>query len=139
MNGKLVVLLSAFGLVMGLATVFVVPSSVEPIGWLVVFLVSAYCIALYAPGRYFLHGLAVSLANCVWVTGSHILLFNQYVANHAAEMEMMRAMPMANHPRLLMLATGPVIGLVSGLVLGLFAVVAHKLVGVRNRPVGTAR
>jgi hypothetical protein len=138
MNWRLIALLSVFGLVMGLATVFVVPSSVEPIGWLAVFVISAYCIAQYAPGRYFLHGLAVSLANCVWVTGSHVLLFRQYAANHAAELEMMRTMPMANHPRLLMLVTGPVIGLVSGIVLGLFALVAHKLVGGRSRPVGTA-
>jgi uncharacterized membrane protein len=41
---------------------------------------------------------------------------------------MMDSMPLANHPRLLMVLTGPVIGVISGLVLGLFAVVARKFV-----------
>jgi hypothetical protein len=41
---------------------------------------------------------------------------------------MMSSMPMPTHPRLMMALMGPVIGLLSGVVLGIFAVVATRLV-----------
>ena len=132
MNWKLILQLSLFGLVMGVATVFFISSSVEPFCWLVVFLISAYAIARGAPGRPFLHGVYVGLANSVWVTGAHILLADQYLARHAREAAMMNSMPMPTHPRLMMALMGPVIGLLSGVVLGIFAVVATRLV----RPAG---
>ena len=128
MNWKLILQLSLFGLVMGVATVFFISSSVEPFCWLAVFLISAYAIARGAPGRPFLHGVYVGLANSVWVTGAHILLADQYLARHAREAAMMNNMPMPTHPRLMMALIGPVIGLVSGIVLGIFAVVATRLV-----------
>ena len=128
MKWKLILQLSLFGLVMGVATVFVISSSVEPFCWLVVFVISAYAIAHGAPGRPFLHGVLVGLANSVWVTGAHILLVDQYLARHAREAAMMSSMPMPTHPRLMMALMGPVIGLLSGVVLGIFAVVATRLV-----------
>jgi len=134
MNWKLILQLSLFGLAMGIATVFVVHSNVEPIYWLVIFLISSYLIATRAPSRWFLHGVCVGLANSVWVTGSHVLLFRQYIANHPREAAMMASMPLPTHPRVMMLITGPVIGLVSGIVLGLFAIVARKLVSSREAP-----
>lgn len=129
MNWKLIFLLSLLGLAMGIATVFFVPSNIEPFCWLVVFVISAYVIATRAPGKYFLHGLLVSIVNSVWVTAAHVLLFDQYVANHAREVAMMESMPIS--PRLMMVVTGPLIGVVSGLVLGLFAFIASKLFKTR--------
>src|ERR1051326_1094354 len=102
-NWRLVLGLSLFGLAMGIATVFVIPSKIEPFFWLGVFLISAFLIAKNASGNYFLHGFLTSLGNCVWVTGSHILLFQQYAANHPEEMSMMSSMPMPTHPRAMML------------------------------------
>jgi hypothetical protein len=46
---------------------------------------------------------------------------------------MMTLMPLPDSPRVMMALTGPVIGLVSGLVLGLFALVAGKLLK-RSQP-----
>ncbi len=77
------------------------------------------------PSRFFLHGLFTSLVNSIWVTAAHIAFFTTYMANHPQEAEMSATM---SSPRLMMLATGPVVGLVSGLVLGLFCFVASKLV-----------
>ena len=88
--------------------------------------VSAYLIAKRAPGQYFLHGLCVSLLNSVWITAAHVLLFDAYIARHAKEAAMTKGMPLA--PRLMMLIMGPAIGLGSGLVLGLFSLVASKIV-----------
>jgi hypothetical protein len=126
MNKKLIFFLSLFGLAMSFATVFLIPTNVEPFFWLAIFIFCAYLIAKQAPGKYFLHGFLVSLANCVWITSVHVLLFNQYMAHHP-EFATMK-MPMPTHPRIFMLITGPVVGIISGLVLGLFAFVAGKLV-----------
>ncbi len=127
MNWKLILGLSLFGLAMGIATVFWIASHVEPFFWLVIFVVCAWILAKRAPGRYFLHGLMVSIVNSVWITATHVLLFDQYAANHAKEAAMMGSMSM--DPRLLMAISGPLIGVVSGLVLGLFAVIARKIAG----------
>ena len=128
LNGKLILALSMFGLAMGIATVFVIPSNIEPVFWLAIFLVCAYLIAKRARGRFFLHGFLVSVVNSVWITSAHVLLFESYIARHAQEATMMAKMPMPDSPRLMMLMTGPVVGVASGLVLGLFCFVASKLV-----------
>jgi hypothetical protein len=125
MNWNLVAQLSLFGLAMGIATIFVISSRVEPLVWLVVLAISAYLIATRVSGKYFLHGLAVGVANSVWVTASHILLFGSYIANHPS-------MPLPGSPRLMMALVGPVIGVVSGVVLGVLAVIAAKVVGGRR-------
>jgi len=128
MNWKLILQLSLFGLAMAVGTVYVIPSTIEPILWLVIFLLCAYLIATQAPGKYFLHGLVLGLANCVWVTGAHVVLITPYLANHPREAEMMASASFPAAPRVMMLITGPIVGLISGVVLGLFAVVASKIV-----------
>ncbi len=138
MNWTLVFALSLFGLAMGVATVFVIPSNVEPFFWLAIFVVCAYLIATRSQGRYFLHGFLLSLVNSVWITASHVALFTYYIDNHPQEVAMMRSMPFSDAPRLMMAITGPVIGVLSGVVLGLFALVAHLLVR-RGRPVAPPR
>lgn len=119
-----------FGLVMAVATVFVVPSAVEPFCWLVIFPVCAYLIARRAPGSYFLHGLLVGILNSVWITSAHVLLFDQYVARHQREAEMMSQLPLA--PKAMMLVTGPIIGVISGIVMGILALIVHRIVSTRT-------
>ena len=129
MNFKLIATLSLFGLFMAIGTVFFIPSKIEPVCWLLIFIVCAYFVAKNATGKYFLHGFLTSLANCVWITGAHILLFTQYAANHMQEIQMSNNMHfLENHPRKMMLIMGPIIGIISGLVLGLFCFVASKMV-----------
>jgi hypothetical protein len=130
MNWKLILRLSMFGLAMGILTVFVIPSTIEPLFWLAIFVVCAYTIAKHAPGRPFLHGLLTSIMNSVWITSAHVLLFDAYVARHPQEVTMMESMPVA--PRIAMLITGPVIGVISGCVLGLFAIAASRVVRRAN-------
>ncbi len=125
---KLIFMLSLFGMVMGVGTVFVIPSKIEPLCWLAIFALCAFVIAKRARGKPFLHGFLLSLANCVWITGAHVLLADAYVARHPEEAAMLAKMPLPTHPRVMMLLTGPVVGVVSGLVMGLFAFVASKLV-----------
>lgn len=133
MNGKLIFQLSLFGLAMAIGTVFIIPSAIEPLFWLAIFILCAYLIATKAPGRYFVHGFLTSLMNCVWITGTHVLLFDQYIARHADEAQMMAQLNLPISPRMFMALTGPIIGIISGLVLGLFSVIAAKLIPKRKK------
>ena len=129
MNAKLILQLSLLGLVMAFATVYAISPTVEPLAWLIIFPVSAYFIARRAPGSYFLHGLLVGLLNSVWITSAHLLLFDRYIASHAREAEMMAQMPLS--PKTMMLVTGPIVGVVSGIVIGVLALIVHRVVSTR--------
>ena len=126
MDWKLILRLSLFGLAMAVATVSLIPPSFEPYCWLAIFVVCAFFIARSRAGKLFLHGFFVSIFNCVWITSAHILFATTYLAHHPGEAEMMNSMPVP--PALMMPMTGPVVGVLSGLVLGLFAFVAGKFV-----------
>ena len=131
MDWKLIFGLSLFGLAMGVATVFVIRSDVEPVFWLFVFLVCAYLIARNRPERHFLHGLLLGIVNSIWVIGAHIVFFSKYIANHPKEAAMMSSMPLPDSPRVMMACIGPIIGIISGLVIGLLALVPGGLVKPR--------
>lgn len=129
MNWKLDFQLSVFGLIMAFATISLIPEAIEPWFWLGIFLFCAYVIAKVCTGKYFLNGFCVSLVNCIWITGAHIIFYSSYIANHPSVYKMSQEHPMfPNHPRLAMLVTGPFFGIASGLVLGLFAFIASKIV-----------
>ena len=128
MNWKFIFQLSLFGLAMAAATVFWIPGNVELFFWLPIFIFCAYLIAKNCTGKYFLHGFMVSVFNCVWITSAHILFYNTYIANHPQEAQMMASMPMPDSPRLMMLIGGPFFGILFGLILGLFAFVAARIV-----------
>ena len=106
MDWKLIFGLSAFGLAMAIATVSVIPPSVEPILWLAIFLACAFLIVRRRSTGHFLHGFLVGLVNSVWVTTAHILFFAKYLANHPKEATMMSSMPSPNSPRLMMALIG---------------------------------
>jgi len=128
MNWKLIFQLSLFGLVMAFATVFFIPTKFEWVCWLLIFVICAYLIAKKCSGKYFLNGFMVSIGNCFWITIIHVLFYNQYMALNPDMMAMNANMPMPTHPRVMMLIIGPVIGIVSGCVLGLFTFIASKIV-----------
>jgi len=127
MNYKLIFQLSLFGLAMAIATVFWIPSNIEPVYWLIIFIICAYFIALKSSGKYFISGFWVSILNCIWITVIHIIFIHDYLANHLPEAEMLAKMPFSDSPGLMMLLTGPVIGILSGLVLGLFAFLGSRI------------
>ena len=112
---------------MAIGTVYFIPGNIELLIWLPIFLICAYVIGKKAPGKYFQHGFMVSLFNCVWITGAHILFSDTYLEGHREEAEMFSQGPMPTHPRLMMLLVGPVFGVIFGLVLGLFSFIAAKM------------
>ncbi len=127
-NWKLIFQLSLFGLAMAIATVFWIPSKIEWLFWVIIFVFCAYRIAKTVPSKFFLHGFLVSLANCVWITCIHAIMFKTYSGNHPEIMQMSANMPMHDHPRRAMVVFGPIFGILSGIVLGLFSWIASKIV-----------
>ena len=128
MNKNLIFKLSLFGLAMAFATVFVIPSKIEPLFWLAIFIICAYVIAKQCMEKYFLHGFLVSILNSVWITAAHVGFYATYMTNHPEMIEMNSKLPLPTHPRLMMLLMGPIFGAGFGLVLGLFSFIASKLV-----------
>lgn len=128
MDWKLIFQLSLLGLAMGIATVFFIPPNVEPVVSLIIFLVCACLIARRRPTGRFAHGLLLGLANSVWITATHALLFDRYVAGHPQEAAMTKSMPLSNAPRLMMAIMGTVVGLISGIIIGLLALAAGKVI-----------
>ncbi|HLX90132.1 MAG TPA: hypothetical protein VKR32_00535 [Puia sp.] len=137
-NWTLIFQLSIFGLIMAAATISLIPQIAEPFIWLVIFLFVAYVIAKKATGKFFLHGLLVSLVNSIWITAAHVLFASSYLTNHPQMQEMMANFPdlMRQHQRISMAIMGPFLGAAFGLIQGLFAFVASRLVKRGgNRPV----
>jgi hypothetical protein len=128
MNWKLIFRLSLFGLAMAFATISLIPENIEFVFWIVIFVLCAYLIVKNCEGKYFLHGFLVCLVNCVWITGVHLIFRQTYVANHPAMVSMGSNMLLAQYPRRQMLLLGPLFGAASGVILGLFAFVAGKLI-----------
>ena len=127
MNWKLDFQLSLIGLAMAIGTVFIIPSGVEPVFWLIVFVFCAVVIGKKCGKKFFLNGFLVSLFNCVWITSLHIFFYRHYLAFHPREAAMMSNSPLHGSSRLMMLLTGPVIGILSGLILGALSWIAGKL------------
>jgi hypothetical protein len=127
MNWKLIFLLSLFGLAMAFTTAFFMPSNIEPVFWLVIFFICAYVIGKTCASKYFLNGFMVSIFNSIWITAVHILFYRSYMMHHPDVVQIYANMPLTGHPRLMMLIIGPVIGVLSGLILGLFSFIAGKI------------
>jgi len=130
MNWKIIFQLSLLGLIMAFATVFLLPEKISGIAWLPIFIFCAYVIARTCQSKHFLNGFMVSIFNCFWITSVHLILYKQHAALNP---DMVQSMPhiFANHPRLDMGVMGLVIGVISGLILGLFAFIASKIVKPR--------
>ena len=127
-NWRLIFTLALFGLAMAVGTVSAIPSSVEPVIWLAIFVVCAFVIARYRSRRHFLYGLLLGLVNSVWVTSAHLIFFRTYSGHHPKEAAMMGSMPLPNSPRLMMALVGPVMGIVTGAIIGLLALLVGRFV-----------
>jgi len=124
-NWNLDLKLSLLGLFMALGTVFFIPFKIEPFCWLIIFCIIAYFVAKNCEAYYFQNGVVIGLLNSVWVTAAHVLFFGAYTENHIQETMSMSKFPL--NPKLMMLITGPIIGLISGLVIGLFCYIASLI------------
>ncbi len=128
MNWKLIFGLSLFGLAMAIATVYFIPPGPEPIFWLLLIIFWAYKVGKECEEKYFLQGFILSAVNGVWVTGIHLLLFADYAATHGKELARYDKIAEGLTVPQAILIVDPLTWLASGLILGLFSVIASRFV-----------
>ena len=129
MNWKLIIALSLVSIVIAFTGVYgVTTMQSEPLIWLAIFIVYAVIIARFAPGNYFLHGFLVSVLNGLWIGAIHVLNFHTYMRSNPGMKKMYDHMPHIASPKITMVLMAPVFGAALGLIAGLFAFIASRII-----------
>ncbi len=119
MNWKLIGLLSGFGVLMGVASVLGFTAGIEGLLWLVIGLICMTAVVWKAPGRRFRHGFFVGLMGGTMAPLIQVLFFPTYLSNDPGLGTRFAEVPGGMDARYFVLLLAPVIGLVSGLALGM--------------------
>ena len=127
LNWKLIFALSLFGIAMALADTFGHIGKIEPILWLIIFVIYGVIIVRNAPGNYFLHAFLVSVINGVWIGIIHASYHDTYMMNNPDMANMESKMPMFGSPQMTMIILGPIFGALFGLISGLITWIISKL------------
>lgn len=126
MNWSLVGLLSSLGLLMAALSTRGLTRGIEQYLWIILALFATLVLARNLGQRHFTHGLLVGIAwgltNCL----VQVAFFEVYARNNPDLAKQFAAAP--QNPRLMFLMMGPLIGLVTGLVLGSMGWLAHKAI-----------
>jgi len=131
MNWKLVLQLSLIGLAMALAGVFFIPANLEPVFWLAIYIFWAHAIASRCRFLRFFNGLALGLANSVWVTLADVVFLDRYLARHPRARDMIEMLHVAHvygSQRQILWIAGLVTGVAIGCVVGVFTVIAGLMI-----------
>jgi hypothetical protein len=128
MNWKLVISLSAFGVVMGLASFFGVTKGFEPLIWPIIGIFCALWIARKAGQKYFLHGFFTGVIGGASAPLLQALFFSTYIANNPRAAEDLKQLPAGFSAQTFFFILVPIIALISGLMLGLLSWVAGRIV-----------
>jgi len=126
MNWTIILLLSSFGLIMGLLSIKGYTQKIEPFLWLLFGIITALVLSKNTDNKTFLHALLIGLLWGVLNGIAQSVFFDQYLANNTNLQERFKQSTFM-HPRYFVLLTGPVIGLITGLVLGGLALLFKKI------------
>lgn len=130
MKWTLILRLSAIGLVLALGSIFFISPNLEPLLWLAVFLYYAYAIGNGTRTDRFFHGLLLGILNSIWVVLLHDAFLTRYLASHPREVQMLDMVHSAGFsvaPGLIISFTGVTVGVLEGIMIGVFAVVAGMM------------
>lgn len=128
MNFRLVLMLAAAGVLIGLGIVYaVLPSGVETVAWLVLAVVFALVVARAATGRAFLHGLLAGFLAGAFALVVEIALFSTYLARNPRAAESFQQLPAGVSAPLFVALVGGVISVCYGLVVGGLSALAAKM------------
>lgn len=127
MNWKLILLLSTFGVLMGIASLFGLTQGIEPLLWFLIFVLYAWWIAKDCARLHFLHGFLASVLNGIWISIIHSIFYTSYLKHNPDVVEKFKSLPPGINLRVLMLVIGPIVGIVFGIVAGLFAYVGARI------------
>lgn len=126
MNWTVIFLLSSAGLIMGLLSINGFTQKIEPFLWLLFGVIAGLVLSRNIDHKTFLHALLTGL---FWGVLNGIIqsaFFDQYLAHNPNLQERFKQSTFIR-PRYFVLVTGPVIGLITGLVLGGLTLLLKKI------------
>lgn len=126
MDWKVIVILSGLGLIMGLLSVKGFTGKLEPFLWLLFGIAVSLVLSKNIDDRVFFHGLLIGLAWGALNGLTQSVFFDTYITNNPQLQEGFQKttfMP----ARYFVLTTGPVIGLITGLVIGGLSLLLKKV------------
>ncbi len=128
MNWKLILSLSLFGLLMGVASLFGWTRGIEPLLWFIIFVLYAWWIAKNCTRLHFLHGFLASVLNGTWMGILQSAFYSTYINHNPEILERFKTLPPGVNPRALMLVIGLIAGVIFGVVAGFFAFIGAMFV-----------
>lgn len=126
MNWTLIILLSLFGAIMGFLSVKGYTGKLEPVLWILFGIISSLVLSKNVENKVFMHALLIGL---FWGVLNAIIqssFFEQYLTNNPSIQDRFKSTGSIK-PQLFVLITGPVIGLITGLVLWGLTLLLRKL------------
>ena len=120
---------------MGFASVFGITGSKEWVFWIIIWLVFAVIIAKNVKTKLLGHGIMIGILAAF--TGGIVkaFLYSTYLVNNPDFAEKAKTVPASLSGEAIMIFTSPVVGLLTGFVLGVFAIIASKILAkfVKNK------
>ena len=125
MDWKLMLLLSAIGIIMGLLSIRGFTQKIEPVLWLL-FGIATSLILSKNIERAFMHGLLTGIAWGVWNGIIQSVFFDSYFSNNPSLQQNFQKNTFVQ-PRYFVLLTAPVVGLMTGLAIGGLSLLFKKI------------
>lgn len=126
MNYTFIIILSTFGLVMGALSVKGYTQKIEPFLWLALGIFASLVISKNISEKTFLHALVIGLLWGILNGITQSVFFDKYMANNTSLQDSFKKVTFVQ-PRYFVLMTAPVIGLITGAVLGGLSLLLKKL------------
>ena len=117
MDWTTIILLSLFGIIMGALSVKGFTQKLEPFLWLLFGIITSLVLSKNLDQKTFLHGLLIGLAWGIVNGLTQSAFFDTYLENNSYLQEGFKK-TIFIQPRYFVLITGPIIGLITGLVVG---------------------
>src|SRR5688572_13641957 len=127
MNWQLIVILSLFGILIGILGVRGYTVKIEFFLWLTAGIFTALVAARNIQEKVFLHLLIIGLAWGLFNALLQSIFFSNYLANNPSVQENFNKVTFMS-PRYFVLITGPVFGLITGAVMGGIALLLKRLI-----------
>jgi hypothetical protein len=126
MDWKVIIILSAIGLIMGLLSVKGFTQKLEPFLWLLFGIATSLVLSKNIDNKTFLHGLLIGLSWGIINGLTQSVFFDTYLSNNP-QLQQNFSKTSFMQPKYFVLVTGPIIGLITGLVLGGLSLLLKKV------------
>ncbi len=123
MNWKLIGIISSSGILMGFLTVLGINRNIELIIWIILALIALIILIKKLNRRYFLHGFTAGFLAAVFATSIQIIFYSTYLQNNPNLKEQLNQLPQGFDLRHFFILIVPMIGIISGLTLGIITLV----------------